>query len=60
NQKSVGLYYDIPSRRMYGDKDDVNEKYSWDTGKITYKTKKFSKNGTLVSSIDEEEKEVFG
>ena len=35
-------------------------KYSWDIGKIIYKTKKFSKNGTLVSSIDEEEKEVFG
>lgn len=60
NKKEVGLYYDVPSRRMYGDKDDVSRKYSWDTGKIKYRTSKFGNNGRLVTNINQEEREVFG
>ncbi len=59
SKKTIGLYYDVPSRRMFGEKDDVNYKYSWDNGEIKYYTHKFGKNGTLVNNINEE-KEVFG
>ncbi len=60
NKKEVGLHYDTPSRRMYGDKDDKCKKYSWDTGKIKYRTNKFGNNGTLVTDINKQEREVFG
>lgn len=28
----VGLYYDVPSRRFYSNKNELDRKYSWDTG----------------------------
>jgi hypothetical protein len=60
NKKDVGLYYDVPSRRMYGDKDKLNKKYSWDTGKIQYKNTRFGNNGQLLQTVISQEKEVFG
>ena len=59
-KKEVGLRYDVPSRRMYGDKDDRDKKYSWDTGKIKYKNTKFGEKGVLVQNISLQEREVFG
>ena len=55
----IGLEYDNASRRLCGDKDDINQRYSWDTGKIKYTKTKFGNNGILVSSKDEQ-REVFG
>jgi twinkle protein len=55
SKKDVGLYYDVPSRRMYGDKDNVDKKYNWDDGSITYNTIKFGENGTLVKPLPRKE-----
>jgi twinkle protein len=55
SKKDVGLYYDVPSRRMYGDKDDVDKKYKWDDGSVTYNTTKFGENGTLVKLLPRRE-----
>lgn len=52
SKKDVGLYYDTPSRRMYGDKDDINKKYNWDDGSITYRQTKMGENGSLVAPFN--------
>ncbi len=59
SKKYIGLHYDIPSRRLYGSRDDLDKKYSWDTGKIKYKNNKFGDNGVLFKSINDE-KEIIG
>lgn len=54
-KKYIGLYYDEASRRLYGKRDDVNKKYSWDDGSIIYRNNKFGSNGILVQGITDDE-----
>jgi hypothetical protein len=37
--KTLGVHYDIPSKRFYGDSDDIDRQYSWD--KTPYDEKNF-------------------
>jgi twinkle protein len=37
--KTIGVHYDIPSKRFYGDSDDIDRQYSWD--KTPYDEKNF-------------------
>ena len=54
---SIELKYDIPTKRLYSDDDELWKKYSWDTGSIKYKTTKFGQNGTLLQNIKEQNNE---
>jgi hypothetical protein len=58
-KKEVGLYYDPPSRRMYGDADDLMKDFSWDTGSIKYNDQMGS-NGKVVNYVTEQEEGQFG
>ncbi len=60
SKKEVGLHYDYPSRRMYGDNDDLYKKYSWDCGQVKYKDDTMGSNGRIVNQIMKQEEEVFG
>jgi hypothetical protein len=59
SRKDVGLYYDVPSRRIYGDNDDLNKRFSWDVGQINYKNN-FGDNGQIVREVTKEEESQFG
>jgi hypothetical protein len=52
SKKSIALYYDNTTRRLYGNKDDKNKKYSWDDGTIDYSNYDFC-GGILVSQRKE-------
>ena len=59
--KKVGLYYDKASRRLYGDKDDINKSYKWDNGSIAYTQTSYGTNGVLLSAYKEDaNNDVFG
>lgn len=49
SKREIGVYYDVASRRLYGDNDDVNKKYAWDDGAIKYTRTKFGEKGILAS-----------
>jgi hypothetical protein len=59
SRKEIGLYYDVPSRRIYGDNDDLNKKFSWETDSIKYQ-ESFGSNGQIVGNTTKEEEEQFG
>ena len=52
--RSIGVFYDTPSRRFFLNEEDLDRKYSWDT-----KTHTGSLPYPPPQMIDEEE-EVFG
>lgn len=55
---SIGLYYDVPSRRFYTNEQEYDYQYEWD--KNSYDTKLIYPHIEDITGVTEAEKEVVG
>jgi len=57
---SIGLYYDVPSRRFYTNKEEYNFQYKWDNGEYTNELPYPQEYGYTDNSNSKETEEIFG